>query len=143
MICFFIQFSILTFYFGNVLETRIHITRISEHISLQNLALLLITYQSCLGTLQQNKRGKCKHRVSSLIPPLGSCLLSSIVFTSFYERFTLTIVRNINRLLKPMLDNQSLFQRLFSFFPNSHPFFVLLQTLSAPNLNPALRLQFL
>ena len=100
---------------------------------------------SCPGTSQQN--GRIEQKLRHILDTVRALLLFAKVPAPFWGKVALYVVHAINRILSPVIQNQTPYERLFGSPPNYHHLrsfgsacFVLLQPHKHNKLEPWLRL---
>ena len=104
-----------------------------------------VYHLTCPGTFQQN--GRAKRKLRHILDTVRALLLSAKVPAPFWGEAALHVVHAINRILSPVIHNQTPYERLFGSPPDYHHLcsfgstcFVLLQPHEHNKLEPRLRL---
>ena len=100
---------------------------------------------TCPRTSQQN--GRAEQKLHHILDTICALLLSVKVLAAFWGEAALHVVHTINRILSPVIQNQTSYKHLFGSLPNYHHFrsfgsacFVLVQSHEHNKLEPQSRL---
>ena len=100
---------------------------------------------TCLGTSQQN--GRAERKLCHILDTVRALLFSAKFSAPFWGETALHAVHAINRILSPVIQNQTPYERLFGSPPDYHhlrsfgsAYFVLLQPHEHNKLEPRSRL---